>query len=95
MKKNFLFLIAISFGVSSCNTDYLEADSGGRLPLAAKVRFVNARPVNANLHFWTYITQVTTTPVRPNQSTAYLDVQFGDVQINFTENPNTTFKASQ
>ncbi|MDN5289273.1 MAG: hypothetical protein JWR38_5547 [Mucilaginibacter sp.] len=81
---------------SSCKkTDYLDINAADRPPLAAHISFVNARPVNVGIQFWTFITQVTKTAVPINGQSGYLDAQFGDVQINFTEGTNTSYKASQ
>jgi hypothetical protein len=81
---------------SSCKkTDYLNIDAADRPPLVAHISFVNARPVNVGIQFWTYTTQVTKTAVPINGKSDYLDAQFGDVQINFTEGTNTSYKASR
>jgi hypothetical protein len=81
---------------SSCKkTDYLNINNADRPALAAHISFVNARPVNAGIQFWTYTTQVTKAAVAINAKTDYLDTQFGDVQINFTEGTNTSYKASR
>lgn len=91
-----LLFIAVLFLTTSCKkTDYLNINNADRPPLAAHISFVNARPVNTGIQFWTYITQVTKTAVAINTKTDYLDTQFGDVQINFTEGTNTSYKASR
>lgn len=90
------FLLGLILVAASCNkTDYLDIDSSDRPSLVAHISFVNARPVNVGIQFWTYTTQVTKTAVAINTKTDYLDTQFGDVQINFTEGTNTTYKASR
>jgi hypothetical protein len=90
------FLLGLMLFAASCRkTDYLDIDSSDRPSLVAHISFVNARPVNVGLQFWTYTTQVTKTAVAINTKTDYLDTQFGDVQINFTEGTNTTYKASR
>lgn len=81
---------------SSCKkADYLDINAADRPPLAAHISFVNARPVNVGIQFWTYTTQVTKTVIPINGKSDYLDAQFGDVQINFTEGTNTSYKASR
>nr|WP_183559778.1 DUF4397 domain-containing protein [Mucilaginibacter sp. SP1R1] len=81
---------------ASCKkTDYLNINAADRPALAAHISFVNARPVNVGIQFWTYTTQVTKTAVPINGKSDYLDAQFGDVQINFTEGTNTSYKASR
>ncbi len=91
-----LMLAAISILATACKkTDYLNINNANRPALAAHISFVNARPVNAGIQFWTYITQVTKTAVGINTKTDYVDTQFGDVQINFTEGTNTSYKASR
>ncbi|MDN3547415.1 DUF4397 domain-containing protein [Mucilaginibacter aquaedulcis] len=91
-----LLFAAILFFTASCKkTDYLNINNADRPALAAHISFVNARPVNAGIQFWTYTTQVTKAAVAINTKTDYLDTQFGDVQINFTEGTNTSYKASR
>lgn len=81
---------------TSCKkTDYLNVDASNRPPLAAKISFVNARPVNQGLLFWTYTTQVTPTPVPMYGASSYLDAQFGLVQINITAAGSTSYLASR
>lgn len=81
---------------TSCNkTDYLNVPATERPPLAAKISFVNARPVNQGINFYTYTTQVTPTPVGMNKATPYMDAQFGLVQINFAAAGNTSYLASR
>jgi hypothetical protein len=95
--KGLLGIIATTlFFASSCKkTDYLNIDAADRPALVAHISFVNARPVNVGIQFWTYTTQVTKTAVPINGRSPYLDAQFGDVQINFTEGTNTSYKASR
>jgi hypothetical protein len=91
-----LLLGTVLLLTASCKkTDYLNINNADRPALAAHISFVNARPVNAGIQFWTYTTQVTKNPVAINTKTDYLDTQFGDVQINFTEGTNTSYKASR
>lgn len=91
-----LLFAGILLLASSCKkTDYLNINDANRPALAAHIGFVNARPVNAGIQFWTYTTQVTKAAVAINAKTDYLDTQFGDVQINFTEGTNTSYKASR
>ena len=88
-------LLVVTSLTSCQDTDYLDVDASQRPPLSAKVRFVNARPVNAGLHFWTFGTQVTTAAVPVNGASPYLETVFGNVQINFTEGNGNSYKASQ
>jgi len=82
-------------GASSCeDTGYLDVDAADRPPLSANISFVNARPINTSLHFWTFTDKITPTPIAINEASAYLPTVFGSVQINFTEGVNTTYKAS-
>jgi hypothetical protein len=93
-----LLLLAGAFVLiaSSCKkADYLNINAADRPSLVAHISFVNARPVNVGIQFWTYTTQVTKTAVPLNGQSGYLDAQFGDVQINFTEGTNTSYKASR
>jgi hypothetical protein len=81
---------------ASCKkADYLDINAADRPSLVAHISFVNARPVNTGIQFWTYTTQVTKIAVPINGQSGYLDSQFGDVQINFTEGTNTSYKASR
>lgn len=83
------------FLLAGCDkTAYLDINASERPPLSAYISFVNARPENAGVHFWTFTTQVTTAPVARNQASAYLPTAFGNVQINVTEGANTSYKAS-
>lgn len=94
--KVWLLLSAVAIFASSCKkTDYLNINAADRPALAAHISFVNARPVNVGIQFWAYTTQVTKTAVAINTKSDYLDTQFGDVQINFTEGTNTSYKASR
>jgi hypothetical protein len=96
LKGLFGIVMATLLLTSSCKkTDYLNIDAADRPPLVAHISFVNARPVNVGIQFWTYTTQVTKTAVPINGKSPYLDAQFGDVQINFTEGTNTSYKASR
>lgn len=93
-------MVVSGFGLllslTGCNkADYLDINAADRPPLNAQVRFVNARPINTPLQFWTFTTQVTTSPVAINQASPYLATVFGSVQINFTEGSSTSYKASQ
>jgi len=96
MNKVWLLLSVVGIFASSCKkTDYLNINAADRPALAAHISFVNARPVNVGIQFWAYTTQVTKTAVAINTKSDYLDTQFGDVQINFTEGTNTSYKASR
>jgi hypothetical protein len=96
MNKVWLLLSVVGIFASSCKkTDYLNINAADRPALAAHISFVNARPVNVAIQFWAYTTQVTKTAVAINTKSDYLDTQFGDVQINFTEGTNTSYKASR
>ncbi len=96
MNKVWLLLSVAGLFASSCKkTDYLNINAADRPALAAHISFVNARPVNVGIQFWAYTTQVTKTAVAINTKSDYLDTQFGDVQINFTEGTNTSYKASR
>lgn len=91
-----LLLAGVLLLGSSCKkTDYLNINDANRPSLVAHISFVNARPVNVGLQFWTYTTQVTKTAVAINAKSDYLDTQYGDVQINITEGTNTSYKASR
>jgi hypothetical protein len=87
--------VAVLFASSCKKTDYLNINAADRPALAAHISFVNARPVNVGIQFWAYTTQVTKTALAINAKSDYLDTQFGDVQINFTEGTNTSYKASR
>lgn len=87
--------LLILLSTSCKKTDYLNVNAADRSALVAHVSFVNARPVNASIQFWVYTTQVTKTALAINTKNDYLDTQFGDVQINFTEGTNTSYKASR
>jgi hypothetical protein len=90
-----LSIIPVIFLVSGCkDTGYLDIDAADRAPLSAYISFVNARPVDAGLYFWTFTDKVTPTPVAVNKASEYLPTVFGNVQINFTEGANTSYKAS-
>lgn len=86
---------ALAMTAFSCkDTGYLDIDPTDRPPLSAFISFVNARPVNADLYFWTFTDKVTPAPVQPNKASGYVPTVFGNVQINFTEGTNTSYKAS-
>lgn len=90
----FLFLAAIA-GLSGCkDTSYLDIDASDRPPLSAYISFVNARPINTGLNFWTFTDKITPAPVAINTASDYFPTVFGSVQINFTEGTNTSYKAS-
>jgi len=91
----FLGIIPAIFLVSGCkDTSYLDVDAANRPPLSAYISFVNARPVDTGLYFWTFTDKVTPTPVTINKASEYVPTVFGNVQINFTEGTNTSYKAS-
>jgi hypothetical protein len=94
LKMLVLAAASVLFLAGCDKTDYLDINAAERPPLSAYISFVNARPVNAGLQFWTFTTQVTTAPVAINQASAYLPTVFGNVQINVTEGTNTSYKAS-
>jgi hypothetical protein len=90
-----LAVTALAAGLPGCkDTGYLDVDAADRPGLSAYIRFVNARPVNAGLSFWTFTDKITPTPVAINEASDYLPTVFGNVQINFTEGTNTSYKAS-
>ncbi|MCF0055299.1 DUF4397 domain-containing protein [Dyadobacter sp. CY356] len=82
-------------GFSSCkDTDYLDVDAADRPALSAFISFVNARPINTALNFWTFTDKITPSAIAINEASAYYPTVFGNVQINFTEGNNTSYKAS-
>lgn len=86
---------ALALTFYSCkDTGYLDIDPADRPPLSAFISFVNARPVNADLYFWTFTDKVTPSPVQSNKASDYVPTVFGNVQINFTEGTHTSYKAS-
>jgi hypothetical protein len=90
-----LGIIPAIFLASACkDTSYLDVDAADRPPLSAYISFANARPIDAGLYFWTFTDKVTPTPVAINKASDYLPTVFGNVQINFTEGTNTSYKAS-
>ncbi len=90
-----LGIIPAIFLTSGCkDTGYLDIDAADRPPLSAYISFVNARPVDAGLYFWTFTDKITPAPVAVNKASEYLPTVFGNVQINFTEGANTSYKAS-
>ncbi|MET7258611.1 DUF4397 domain-containing protein [Dyadobacter fermentans] len=90
-----LGMIPAIFLTSGCkDTSYLDVDAADRPPLSAYISFVNARPVDTGLYFWTFTDKVTPTPVAVNKASEYVPTVFGNVQINFTEGTNTSYKAS-
>lgn len=100
MKKtflNYIYLLAVvTVLAASCKkTDYLDINAGERPPLSAKQSFINARGENSNLLFWNFTAKLTSTPVAPNTHSAYVDGNFGSVQINVTEGNNTSYIASR
>ncbi|WP_121812149.1 DUF4397 domain-containing protein [Mucilaginibacter kameinonensis] len=94
-RLSILAAITMLFASSCKKTDYLDINAADRPALAAHISFVNARPVNTGIQFWVYTTQVTKTALAINTKSDYIDTQFGDVQINFTEGTNTSYKASR
>ncbi|MCF2492852.1 DUF4397 domain-containing protein [Dyadobacter chenhuakuii] len=93
--KRLLLLFAATATLASCkDTSYLDIDAAKRPPLSAYISFVNARPVNSALSFWTFTDKITPTPVAVNKASDYYPTVFGNVQINFTEGTNTSYKAS-
>jgi hypothetical protein len=76
------------------DTTYLDIDAADRPPLSAYISFVNARPIDVGLYFWTFTDKVTPAPVAINKASDYVPTVFGNVQINFTEGSNTSYKAS-
>ncbi|MGG7665162.1 DUF4397 domain-containing protein [Dyadobacter sp. BHUBP1] len=91
----FLGIMPAIFLISGCkDTSYLDIDAADRPPLSAYISFVNARPIDTGLYFWTFTDKVTPTPVAINKASEYLPTVFGNVQINFTEGTNTSYKAS-
>jgi len=91
-----LSVVLLALFFTACKkTGYLNVDASDRPSLSAKISFVNARPVNADLTFWTFTTKVTTTPVAINTASPYLDAQFGSVQINATQGTSTSYLVSR
>ncbi|MCE7042440.1 DUF4397 domain-containing protein [Dyadobacter sp. CY312] len=81
--------------LSGCeDSSYLDVDASDRPALSAFISFVNARPVNENLNFWTFTDKISPAPIPVNVASAYYPTVFGSVQINFTEANNTGYKAS-
>lgn len=77
--------------LNACNkTSHLDVEAANRPPLTARISFVNARPVNQAINFYTYTNQVTLSPVLMNKATPYMDVQFGLVQINIAASGSTS-----
>ena len=98
-KKSLLKLIlttaVLLAGLAGCkDAGYLDVDAADRPPLSAFISFVNARPVNTALNFWTFTDKITPAAVAINEASAYYPTVFGNVQINFTEGTNTSYKAS-
>lgn len=90
-----LGIIPALFLASGCkDAGYLDVDAAERPPLSAYISFVNARPIDAGLYFWTFTDKVTPAPVAVNKASEYLPTVFGNVQINFTEGTHTSYKAS-
>jgi hypothetical protein len=90
-----VLFIAVLFFTSCSKTESLDADASERPPLSARISFVNARPVDQKLIFWTYTTQVTPTALSMNTASPYLDAQFGLVQVNTTASGSTSYLASR
>ncbi|MBN9382728.1 MAG: DUF4397 domain-containing protein [Chitinophagaceae bacterium] len=89
-----VYLILLVLG--SCKkTDYLDINAANRPSLTARISFVNARPVNTDLYFWTFTTKVTAAPVALNTASGYLDAQYGSVQINVTQSSGTSYIVSR
>lgn len=93
--KRTLISAVLLAGLAACkDADYLDVDAADRPPLSAFISFVNARPVNTALNFWTFTDKITPAAVAVNEASAYYPTVFGNVQINFTEGTNTSYKAS-
>lgn len=93
--KALLLSLTILVGLTGCtDTDYLDVEASDRPALSAYISFVNARPINAGLNFLTFTDKITPTPVVINTASDYYPTVFGNVQINFTEGTNTSYKAS-
>jgi len=87
--------LTIVSGLTGCkDTDYLDVNAADRPPLHANISFVNARAISSGINFYTFTDKITPTPVALNEASAYLPTVFGNVQINFTEGSNTSYKAS-
>lgn len=95
IRLNSVLCISVLFLASCSKTKYLDVQASDRPALAAKISFVNARPINQSINFYTYTTQVTATPVAMNTATPYLDAQFGLVQINIAAAGSTSYLASR
>lgn len=90
-----LGIVPVILLASGCeDTGYLDVDAADRPPLSAYISFVNARPIDAGLYFWTFTDKITSAPVAINKASEYLPTVFGNVQINITEGTNTSYKAS-
>lgn len=94
LKKALIATILLTGFFACKDADYLDVDAADRPPLSAFISFVNARPITAPLNFWTFTDKITSTAVAINEASAYYPTVFGNVQINFTEGANTTYKAS-
>lgn len=95
LKKYLVLSAAVAALATGCkDTGYLDVDAANRPPLSAYISFINARPINAALSFWTFTDKITPTPVAINTASDYFPTVFGNVQINFTEGTNTSYKAS-
>lgn len=95
MKKLFFISAALGLLTGCDKANYLDVNASQRDPLAANVRFVNARTVSTPVNFWAFTTQVTSSPLSPGQFSTYLSTQYGNVQINLTEGTGTSYKVSQ
>lgn len=93
--KSLLISSAILSGLVGCkDTGYLDIKASERPSLSAYISFVNARPINAAINFYTFTDKITPAPVAINAASDYYPTVFGNVQINFTEGTNTSYKAS-
>jgi hypothetical protein len=93
--KSILISSAVFSGLAGCkDTGYLDIKASDRPALSAYISFVNARPISAAFNFWTFTDKITPTPVAINAASDYYPTIFGNVQINFTEGANTSYKAS-
>jgi hypothetical protein len=95
MRVSLLCCLTVFLALSCKKASYLDVDASNRPPLSAKISFVNARPVNQGILFYTYTTQVTPAAVPMNKATPYLDAQFGLVQINISAAGSTSYLASR
>ena len=95
LKRTLLVLTFLPTIFVSCSkADYLDIDAGDRMPLSAKVKFVNARASLTPVNFYDFTRKVTPALLQRNTASAYLETQFGKVQYNVTEGTGASYIAS-